>query len=107
LNRSKSLETPLPAAGHPTPGDNTVFIQASEAGTFYWKQGSDAAPELIAAATIPARLAEYRRTTASPRVFVRGDNQATFGPAVMVLDEVRKAGITQALIETVTSPSGR
>ena len=108
LNRIQSIETPLPKA---QPGDltadQTVFIQASEAGTFYWKLGRDSTPELISAADLPARLAEYKRTTAAPSVFVRGDSKANFGPAVTILDEVRKAGIPQVSIETVPSASGR
>jgi len=108
LNRIRSIETPLPTSEvNPKGGDETVFIQAAEAGTFYWKYGRDAAPELITAAEIPARLADYKRTTTSPAVFVRGDNKATFGPAVMVLDEVRKAGIARVSIETVTSSTGK
>ena len=108
LNRINSIETPLPKVPPGDfPADQTVFIQASEAGTFYWKQGRDATPELITAADLPARLAEYKRTAAAPRVFVRGDNKANFGPAVMILDEVRKAGIPQVSIETLPSSSGR
>ena len=107
LNRIVAIEVPMPVPGPLDPADLTVFIQASEAGTFFWKQGRSGTPELITAAEIPARLAAYKRTTPSPSVFVRGDNQATFGPAVMVLDQVRKAGITRVSIETVPSPTGR
>jgi biopolymer transport protein ExbD len=106
LNRINSLKANLPPAGEPKETD-TVFIQASDAGTLYWKQGSTASAETIAAAELPARLAAYKRTTTKPIVLVRGDNQAKFGSAVMILDEVRKAGIDQVTIETLVSPSGR
>jgi biopolymer transport protein ExbD len=106
LNRITSLKTELPQSGTPTENE-TVYIQASDRGTIYWKQGSASLAETITAAEIPARLAEYKRTSAKPTVFVRGDNHANFGAAVMILDEVRKAGIDQVSIETITSPPGR
>lgn len=106
LNRINSLKTQLPQTGEP--GENEiVYLQASDTGTFYWKQGTSAVPEMISAAEIPARLAEYKRTSAKPTVFVRGDSLAKFGPAVMLLDEVRKAGIEQVSIETRPSPTAR
>lgn len=106
LDKISSLPAALPAAGIPGESDN-VFIQASADGVFYWKQGSSAPADLITAAELGPRLAEYRRTSAHPSVFVRGDNQAKFGPAVKVLDEVRKAGITQVSIETKPSPTAK
>jgi biopolymer transport protein ExbD len=48
-----------------------------------------------------------RSSQANPRVLVRGDNRAKFGPAVLVLDEVRKAGIEQVSVETVPSQTGK
>jgi biopolymer transport protein ExbD len=38
---------------------------------------------------------------------IRGDTKARFGAAVLALDEVRKAGIEQVSVETVSSPTGR
>ena len=108
LERIKSLNVTLPPAGIPPTTENeTVFIQASEAGTFFWKQGSAATPETVSAAEIPARLAAYKRSLGKPVVVVRGDNEAKFGSAVMILDEVRKAGIEQVTIETLVSSTGR
>jgi biopolymer transport protein ExbD len=40
-------------------------------------------------------------------VLVRGDSKAKFGPAVLVLDEVRKAGIKQVSVETIVSSTGK
>ncbi len=108
LNKLASLDVQLPKGGEDTGGsDRTVYIQASASGTFYWKQGKDAPAELLSAAEIPARLADYKHRVAEPRVLVRGDGSATFGPAVMVLDEVRRAGIGAVSVETLVSPTGR
>ena len=43
----------------------------------------------------------------NPRILIRGDNRARFGAAVFALDEVRKAGIEQVSVETVSSPTGK
>jgi biopolymer transport protein ExbD len=43
----------------------------------------------------------------NPRVFIRGDNKAKLGAAILALDEVRKAGIQQVSVETITSPTGK
>jgi biopolymer transport protein ExbD len=86
--------------------DNTVYLQVSEDGTYYWKQGQNQ-PELISTGEIAPRLSDYRRSESNPRVLVRGDNRARFGAAVFALDEIRKAGIEQVSVETVSSPTGR
>lgn len=109
LERIASVPVTLPKAAmvQGPPDEHMVFIQVSDAGTFYWKVGARGTPELISAAEIEPRLENLRAHEANPRVLVRGDNKAKFGPAVMVLDEVRKAGIDQVSIETVTSPTGK
>ncbi len=81
--------------------DGTVYIQAADAGMFRWKLGRTAVPELLSAAEIRPRLMEYKRTAPAPRVMICGDGKAKLGPAVMLLDEVRRAEIDQVCLETV------
>lgn len=110
LDKIASVPVTLPKASNaPTSSvdDTTVNIQVSDAGTFYWKVGARGTAELISSAEIAPRLENLRKTQQSPRVLVRGDNRAKFGAAVMVLDEVRKAGIDQVSVETVPSTTGR
>jgi len=83
-----------------------VSIQAADAGVFYWKMGNPARVEEITAAELPARLAEYKRTTKEPMVLIRGDREATFGSTVLILDEARKAGIDHVSFESHLSPTG-
>lgn len=109
LSRITSLPVTLPVASPPgpvNPNDTTIYLQVSDEGTFYWKQGQGAV-ELISASEIGPKLADYKRTESNPRVLIRGDNKARFGAAVLVLDEVRKSGIQQVSVETVSSPTGR
>jgi len=111
LDKIASLPVTLPkasAAASTNPPDETMLsVQVSEQGTFYWKVGT-AAPELVSATEIPPRLDDYLSNHPNnARVIVRGDRLAKFGPAMMVLDEVRRAGIQQVSVETVISPTGK
>lgn len=106
LDKIGSIPVPLPRTAEPKPQETTVFIQASDAGTLYWKQGADASPELISASELPAKLADYRHRVAEPRVFIRGDSHARLGPVTLLLDEVRRAGIDRVSVETVPSRTG-
>lgn len=110
LQRIVSVPVTLPVATPPqqqsNPNDTTIYLQVSDEGTYYWKQGQNNA-ELISVSEIAPKLADYKRTESNPRVLVRGDNKARFGAAVFALDEVRKSGIEQVSVETVSSPTGR
>ena len=111
LDKIASIPVQLPKAvdapPNQKPDETMLSIQVSDQGTFYWKIGSLGAPELISQSEIAPRLEDYRNRINPPRVLVRGDNRAKFGAAVMVLDEVRKAGIQQVSVETVSSPTGK
>jgi len=111
LSRISSLPITLPVAQpqqqqQQNPNDTTIYLQVSEEGTYYWKQGTGTS-ELISTSEIAPRLQDYRRSENNPRVLIRGDNKARFGAAVYALDEIRKAGIEQVSVETVSSPTGR
>ncbi len=110
LQRIVSVPVTLPVATPPqqqsNPNDTTIYLQVSDEGTYYWKQGQGNA-ELISVSEIAPKLADYKRSESNPRVLVRGDNKARFGAAVFALDEVRKSGIEQVSVETVSSPTGR
>ena len=108
LNKIAAIDVSLPKSEMmPEQRDETVYIQASTTGTYYWKQGRRSAPELISAAEMAPRLVDYRRSAHQPRVLIRGDDQARFGAAVSVFDAVRKAGITQVSIETIVAATGK
>ena len=108
LDKIASLNVQLPKVppGDTRPDETMVFIQASDSGTMYWKQGERSTPELITAAELPARLSEYRNRVPKPRVLIRGDNKAHFGAAAQILDEVRLAGIHEVSVETMPSRTG-
>ena len=105
LEKIGSIDVPLPRGGEGE--DTAIHIQASEPGMLYWKVTRDGAPEVITWSELRPRLDHYKRNTANPRVFVRGDSHAKFGAAVRILDEVRAAGIKEVSVETLVSPTGR
>lgn len=110
LNKISSIPVDLPVANPnsaPNPNDTTVYLQVSDSGNVYWRQGVGTAPELITTAEIAPRLADYKNRDANARVLVQGDNKARFGAAVMALDEIRKAGISQVSVQTTVQPTGK
>jgi biopolymer transport protein ExbD len=56
---------------------------------------------------VAPRLFQYKQSTESPRILVSGDDRARFGATVLVLDEIRKAGIDQVSLETAYRASGK
>lgn len=111
LQRIADIDVTLPKAdpnSRPNPDDQTVYLQVSDEGTYYWKVGNTPATEMIVRDEIVPRLQDYKnRLGENARVLVRGDTKAKFGSAVFALDEIRKAGIEQVSIETVSSATGR
>lgn len=104
LAKIQSMDLNLPVASpdsRPLDKDETVTLQVSDLGNCYWNR------ELITLSEIAPRLQNLKRQVAEPRVMIAGDNKAKFGTTVMVLDEVRKAGIEQVSVETVERPTGR
>ena len=96
LSRIQSLPITLPVAQpqnvQSNPNDTTIYLQVSDEGTYYWKQGQGTA-ELVSAAEIAPRLQDYRRSENNPRVLIRGDTKARFGAAVYALDEIGRAHV--------------
>jgi biopolymer transport protein ExbD len=104
LNKIVSVPVELPVASKETTPNNTdnppVTLQVTDAGV-YWDK------ELITDRELPPRLSQYKQNSKNPRILLAGDDRAKFGPTVIVLDEVRKAGIDQVSIETVYRPTGK
>jgi biopolymer transport protein ExbD len=111
LQRIADVDVTLPKAdpnSRPNPDDQTVYLQVSDEGTYYWKVGTAPSSELIGTSEIAPRLQDYKnRLGDNARVLVRGDTRAKFGAAIFALDEIRKAGIDQVSVETVSSSTGR
>ncbi len=109
LNTNKVLDVPLPVTppGPPSEIDTTLYVQASESGTYYFKRGTAGPSEVVVGAQLRDKILAYRDEGGEPRVFIRSDNKAKFGDAVLVLDEVRRAGIKQVSVETMSSKTAQ
>ena len=104
LNRIQSVPVDLPVPSkdpHPTEDKDMVAIQISGEGAVFWNR------ELIDMSELPSRIAYYKTQTQDPRIMVSGDERARFGATIVVLDEIRKAGIEKFSIETRTRPTGK
>lgn len=101
LNRIKAIPLNLPFTGEGREKPEMVTIQVTDGGAAYWNR------ELVGLGEIPARLAQYKTQTDTPRVVVTGDDRAKFGPMITVLDKVRRAGITTFSVETKPRPTGK
>ncbi len=103
LEKISSVPINLPVAQPSTSkvDEEPVIIQVSDVGTVYWNR------ELIGMPEIPPRLFQYKQSTQNPRVLVSGDDRAKFGATILVLDEIRKAGINQVSVETAYRGTGK
>lgn len=103
LNRIRSVEVTLPQAGPPVDGPppEILTIQVSSDGAIYWNRDPIDLDEL------PGRIMSYKQNNTDPKVLIAGDEKARFGTTVMVLDEVRKAGIEKFSVETRTRGTGK
>ncbi len=105
LNRTVSLPVNLPVPGKET-GSNAVILQVSHEETLYWDR------QPISAAALAEKLEFFKREKLAlgeePRIMVSNDENAKFGSAVRVLDEIRKAGIKTFSVETTNArPTGK
>ncbi|HWL15520.1 MAG TPA: biopolymer transporter ExbD [Opitutus sp.] len=86
--------------------DTTVYLRASASGAIYWKEGGTGVPRPVHEAELAVRLADYKHRVSQPRVLVRGDDKATYGSAVHLFDEARRAGVRDVSLETLVSHTG-
>jgi biopolymer transport protein ExbD len=105
LNRIQSVPVNLPVAAPPPPPGTVppeiVSLQVSSDGSLFWNR------EAIEMDELPVRITTYKSQNEDPKIILSGDERARFGTTVLVLDEIRKAGIEKFSIETKTRATGR
>lgn len=95
-NRGISVKLPTSVTAAPQKQDIFATVSVSADGTVYLDK------QLVAVEELKERLAALRSEDERLRVFIQGDEQASFGSAISVLDVVRLAGITDISIQTKT-----
>lgn len=87
-----NLPTADTGAAHDRKASTTLTV--TEEGFLYLNK------EKVSLEALPARLKALKESDPEVKVFINGDEKASFGEAVKVLDTVRKIGITRVAIET-------
>jgi biopolymer transport protein ExbD len=85
------VNLPSAATAAPQERDDHVVLTITEGGELYYNK------EAIALTDLRQRLQRLRADFPDPRVFINGDEKATWGVGIHVFDEVRKAGIKASI----------
>ncbi len=101
LNKTGGLSVKLPATDTSISrnAEGAVTLSITAEGAIAWDKQPVTLDQFI------ARLQAYKQVEPNPRVFINGDENASFEQARYVVNEVRKVGITKIFIETVVRPT--
>ena len=94
--KNTGIAVNLPVASTSTTQDRKVVstVTVTEEGMVYLEK------EKMTLENLSARLKALKETDPEMKVFINGDEKASFGGAVKVLDEVRKLGISKVAVQT-------
>lgn len=103
--KNSGIPVNLPVAATSTAQERKIFttLTVTEEGYLYLDK------EKISIEELPARLKKLKETDPELKIFIHGDQKASFGSAIRVLDEVRKQGISKVAIQTAagTAPAAK
>lgn len=98
LSMVKNLSVPvnLPVASSSTPEkrDTAVTVSVTKDGEIYLNK------DLVSVMQLNQKLKSMTADNPDIKVFINGDEEADFGRAILVLDEIRKLGISKVAIQT-------
>ena len=96
--KNRAIAVNLPAAATAALQDRKAFaaVTVTQDGALYLDR------QPVSLEDLAARLQEMQAANSDVRVFIHGDERASFGSAVRVLDQVRLIGITKVAIQTRT-----
>ena len=93
-NQGIGVRLPVASASTPQERKECATISIDENGGIFFNK------ESVGMEQLSARLKEFKDASQDPKVFINGDDRASYGRAIAVLDEVRKLGISKVAIET-------
>ena len=98
--KNQAISVNLPAASTAAPEKRDVYtaISVTSGGDIYFNK------DKIRRDDLPKRLKALTKDGGEPRIFINGDENASFGNTVYVLDEARKLGIKKISIQTQGAP---
>ena len=94
-NQAIAVNLPRATTSSPQERKTSAALSVTADGLIYLDK------EQIALEDLPARLSRLKSTEPDLKIFIHGDEKASFGSAIEVLDEVRKQGIIKVAIQTV------
>lgn len=99
-NQGIAVNLPKAVTSSPQETDQLITISITEKGDIYLDKEKFSGVEEVS-----ARLKSMKNANANLKVLINGDDNASFGKAIAVLDEVRRLGITKVSIRTKNVPS--
>ncbi len=100
--RNQGLPVNLPKAGAATASEGhseAVVVGVTKAGDFFINK------DILSFNALSAKLGKLKSSDPNLQVLVQGDEKASFGDAIRVLDEARRLGITKVTIQTRSKES--
>ncbi len=95
--KNRGIPVNLPAAGASTPQQqNAVYatVTVMENGALFLNK------QPVTAEALRGELVRLSKTEPDLRIFVHGDEHASFGKVIHVMDEILELGITKIVIQT-------
>ena len=94
--KNQGISVNLPASSTGKAQDRTEFtvITINAAGDVFFNK------QKISEAQLVSKLRSLKSDNADPKVLLNGDEKASLGTTVRILDEIRKQGITRIAIQT-------
>lgn len=96
-NNGIAVNLPVASTGAAQERKILTTLTVTEEGFLYIDK------EKISIEALPARLKVLKETDPDMKVFINGDEKASFGGVIKVLDEVRKLGITKVALQTASA----
>lgn len=100
MTKNQGVQVALPSAssaqslGNQQEMEKAVTLSVNEKGEYFFNK------EKVTAVQLPFRLQNYKNASKDPRVVLNSDAGADFKNVVLMLDEVRKVGISKVAIST-------
>lgn len=93
-NQGISVNLPIASTANTQDSKNIVTITVKETGEIFFNKN------LVSSQELTTQLTQLKNNDADLKVLINGDEKAYFGKAILVLDEVRRLGITKVSIRT-------
>ena len=93
-NQGISVNLPIASTANTQDSKNIVTITVKETGEIFLNKN------LVSSQELTTQLTHLKNSDSDLKVLINGDEKAYFGKAILVLDEVRRLGITKVSIRT-------